>query len=211
MAVVSDPGYWSQNWSGTDGDDLLVYNQGHETIDGKGGYDILQMPFPKSHYVYSYQSGVLSMDESSLGNPWSIDQITGVNIEQVQFADESVTLVPRQSAPSSGSSGSATPGRTYSIGWSSGGRWMKYSKTRKSDTWWIKSGKGKSAKYLVDNDVTQLSGINATSDTLKLLQGSWSDVYYRGAWGGTMLFNGNNIIAFLDGFDSGSFGELNLI
>lgn len=88
---------------------------------------------------------------------------------------------------------------------------MKYSRTTKSDTWWFKSGKGKQARYLVDNTVDQIDNIISNSDKLGLSGGAWSDVSYRAGWGGTVLYSGNNVIAFLDGFNPSRLSELDLI
>jgi len=214
MAVISDIGGGvSNNWSGTSEDDLLVYIDGRDVIDGGGGYDTLKMPYPRSHYIYSYQNGVISIDESPQGNPWSIDLVTGLNIEQIQFFDQTVTIVPRPStSPSPGTSPSPapTPGKTHSVQWGSGGRWKKGSRMTQSDTWWRKKGKGSSRRYLVDNDVDLLSGVNASTDTLALDRGSWSNIFYERYAGGTLLYNGTNIIAFLDGFNANDVGRLTL-
>lgn len=217
MALISDPGSGgvSNSWSGTNEDDLLIYQDGRDVINGGGGYDTLKMPFPRSHYVYSHQNGIVSIDESPSGNPWSIDLVTGIGIEEIQFFDQTVTLVPRPSTPPSSGSGPSSPpsptiGKTHSIQLGSGGSWKKGSWMTSNDTWWRKKGKGRNRRYLVDNDVDVLSGVNASTDTLALDQGNWSNVFYESYSRGTLLFNGSNIIAFLNGFSASDIGKLNL-
>jgi hypothetical protein len=110
MPTVFDPnavyvGY--DRWSGTTGDDTLIYKQGNDSIDGLTGYDVLVVPFNQPDSIIGdYANNTISMsipfryyysEFPDIG--WTVMFVTATNIEQIQFNDKLLTLQERPPEP----------------------------------------------------------------------------------------------------------------
>jgi hypothetical protein len=113
------------------------------------------------------------------------------------------------STPTS-SATSSSGGNVFQVPFGQGGRWLKKSKLRRSDTYWDVKGKGKNKMFLVDNDVAQIDGYNMTSDSLStqgfdvnntMLYGYRAALNPQGEWvyTNTLMTIGNNVIAHFRG------------
>ncbi|ORE91453.1 calcium-binding protein [Aurantimonas sp. 22II-16-19i] len=74
------------------GDDVIAGERGNDEIDGGAGYDKLLLAGNRADYVLSIVGGVYRL--SHLGGAGSDGIDTFTNIENLQFADEDVLLVP---------------------------------------------------------------------------------------------------------------------
>jgi hypothetical protein len=217
MGVFSDPSsshYSSDSWRGGEEDDTLIYGKGSDIIDGRGGYDALVIPFPKADSIIgSYQNGTISFSlryvwfESSIIPQFESAEtmrVSAINIEQLQFSDEVVTLVERQVAqPSPGPA--VTPSSQITIPWGKRGFWSRNKKLTDSNDWWAWRGKGARKQYLIDNDVATYSSQDIGASPLVLSGGSWASTQRMETAGGTMLYSGANVIAFFDDWSVSQF------
>jgi hypothetical protein len=213
MGVYADPIglYLSPDyWSGSDQDDTLVYKAGSDTIDGKGGYDVLVIPFRKVDSVTGiYANNSITIDipfryyQSIVGDPaadkWTTMNVTAVNIEQLQFSDQVVTLIERV-APTS---------EQISIPWGDGGSWIRGTGKKSAYLGFRhlrRSRSGvKSKYYLVDRDFQVYPSGTVDNSVLSISGGSWADTEREYWKGGTMLYSGSNMIAFFQGLSEAQF------
>jgi hypothetical protein len=232
MATVVDPyDFFSSgnNWGGatgeapaSSGDDTLIYKRGSDVVDGLTGYDVLVIPFAKSDSIigtYSNNSVSIAIDYVFIKSTISPEydsritmNLTAVNVEQLQFTDGLVTLQERPAAPApvpaveTGYQAKSPIG----IDWGSSGFWTRNRRYRGSENTWLQRGARKSRQYLVDSDVKYIEGFNPDLNSLSLSGGSWGSVGSVGGFGGTILYSGKNVLAFIDGFNSGRIGEITL-
>lgn len=216
MGVYSDPSATYNNpttWSGSEQDDTLVYINGSDVIIGNGGYDVLVIPFRKSDAIIGvYQNNSVSFSfryryfesiNEDIG--WRTINVSTVGVEQLQFSDEVVTLAEREvpQEPVTPVTPVAT-GDQITIPWGRGGYWTR-NKRLGARKGWMWKGAEKSPKYHIDNDVQIYSSDDIGTSPLALSGGSWANTQRQAAWEGTILYSGNNVIAFFEDWSVAQF------
>lgn len=216
MATVNDNYSVSNAWRGTDEDDTLAYRGGNDAVDGLLGYDTLVIPYASTDSIigiYANSSVTLQVPDRYLwqyGN--QRNSITATNVEQIQFLDKVVTLQERPATtpvttPAENSATVAEP-RGRILDWGSNGFWTKNKRLGTTENSWLTKGQGRRKKYLIDYSVETIDGLNAGSGPLALSSGGWDSINRVAAWDGTLLYSGNNVIAYLPGIDTAGFDAI---
>ncbi|AII46197.1 hypothetical protein KR49_07000 [Synechococcus sp. KORDI-49] len=93
LAPITDPNdYRSGNaWTGTNQDDLLLWVNGSDQIDGMAGDDILQIPLNFADVdIHTSSTGITKLDYKE--NSYTTQNITVYNVETIAFLDQDLDL-----------------------------------------------------------------------------------------------------------------------
>ena len=200
------------------GDDNITGGGGDDSIDGGTGADKAIFSGAFSGYSFEKDSnGRIVVSDLTTGRDGR-DTITG--IETLVFSDKEISastlFQPEQ--PSSPSQPS-TPEESYkwSIPLGSGGRWVKYSKTKRKDLIWNLKGRGKRQKAFVDNDVRfypdfvagdKVKVFDYPSDDLLIVNGAFLDAKKR--YEDSMIVatgDSRNILGWFPGFSQSEYKQ----